>query len=633
MRSNSKSKIGSRTHVMITAAGAVAGLALTASASVPTQVVITRFNTANGSQVQVPGLPQSQYDDAAAAGAVITWSNPQFSSPGLSNPASIDAAGNIAFYGQMGTLTGPPPALTPIITSGNQNAIFYSTAASGYAQSAITVIARDGSVTGTPQGGPTPSNPNNWVLNNVSGGNGLTANVGMSSSGQMLIAGLLNGPGATTNSNNAAFFTGGPSSLTQAAIRGQGAAGTGGAAFNTNLNIGPNNNSVNPSGQVAFSSALSGGDTVTSGLGQNDSGLWVGSPSSTSLVMRRGQSVPDGSGSVFGAMTTNPGITRINASGNVVFSNNLSTTDGTTFATVANDAVLATNAGGTLQVVAREGSAVGGSSSLATETYLSNTNTSGTPHINTSTQSFNNGGKVLYNARFNNSANITAANNEALMIWSGGTATPMLQTGTSAAPGVSGATFSSLGFGNTQARLNNNDSVAFAGVMTVGAGGVTAADDQGLWFGNASSLGSATLIAREGMAAPGAGGATFGNGFFGVMMNNADMVVFQASLSDGRSGLFGWGEDFGLIDIVLSGNTSILGANYPVTSFSAISTGNGDGGVMGFNDSGLLSLFLGSSGGPLGNNGAIVIARVPAPGAGALALVGLASLGARRRRR
>ncbi len=624
----------SRKQGILLAAGLVATLSATVSASVPTQVIATRFDLATGTASQVPGLPQSQIDDAAAAGAVISWSNPAFGSPGLSNASVIDNAGNVAFYGQINQpISGPPPLLQPIITRENQNAVFYSSAASNYAYNDIQIVARDGTSNPAPGGvlgGPTPSNPNNWVLNSTSNQNGINAGVGMSSSGTMLVTGQLNGAGATS-SNNTAFFTGGPSSLEQAAIRSQPAPGTSGAMFNTNLNFSAINNSVNPSGQVPFSSALTGGDTVTSGAGQNDSGMWVGSPSGISLVMRRGGSVPDGSGAVFGAMTTNPGNSRINASGNVVFSNNLSTTDGTTPATVANDAGLYTNVGGSLQTVAREGFAVGGSSSLASETYLSNTGTFGLPQANVSSQALNNNGTILYGAKFNDSGSINSTNNEALMVWSSGSAAPIFQTGTTAVPGVSGATFANLGFGNTQARINNNESIVFTGAMNVDGVNVTAANDQGVWFGDTS--GTAQLIAREGMAAPGGGGATFGNGFFGVIMNNADMVIFQNSLSDGRNGWFAWGEDFGLIDVAIAGDTSILGANYPLSSIGFVSTSNGDGGVMSFNDNGLFTFIATSSGGPLGNNGAIVVAQIPTPASGVLAGLGLLAGATRRRRR
>ena len=75
------------------------------------------------------------------------------------------------------------------------------------------------------------------------------------------------------------------------------------------------------------------------------------------------------------------------------------------------------------------------------------------------------------------------------------------QTG-SDAPGAGGAVFATL----TDPVYNNSADVAFGGTLKVATGLATAATESGVW---ASSGGTLGLIAREGSAAPGTGGANF----------------------------------------------------------------------------------------------------------------------------
>lgn len=626
----------SRRSVLLAAAGTAVSLAVatTASADPFFQVVVSRFDLNTGTASLVPGLPPSQ------AGQGVVWNNPPFSSPGLSNAAVIDSAGNIAFLGAMNTLTGPPPTLSPIISTANQWAVFRATAASNYAFNSISIIARDGDPAGvaTPLGGPTPTNPNNWRLNSTSNGAGLAnTGVGMSPNGNVLISGLMNGTGATTNSNNAAFFTGPSNAISQVAVRGQGADGTTGASFATNLNFAPTAIPVNNSGQVAFASALSGGDTSTSGTTQNDSGLWLGSSSGITKIFRRGEAAPGTGGAVFGASSTNNSGSRgLNSSGEVMFTNILPTTQGNLPA-AAVTGTLYSNAGGTMQLIAQSGSSVGGA--LPGVSYVDG-NGSSINHVSITPQSFNNSGRALFGAKFKQAGSITSANDTAIMTWQGGTSQVLFQAGTTAVPGsITGATtFNNLFFdtgGNGQTRINNLNHYTFTAAMTPDGTNITTSNNQGVWLGNTATPGAAQLLARGGMVAPGCGGATFGNGFFGVVLNNSDMVLFQNTLSDGRAGLFVWGAEWGLVNLVVKGQTNILGPNYPVETFGLMSGSNGDGGVNGFNDAGQLTLFVTSNGigGAFGKNGAHLVMQVPAPGAAAgIALLGLGTLGRRHRR-
>jgi hypothetical protein len=297
---------------------------------------------------------------------------------------------------------------------------------------------------------------------------------------------------------------------------------------------------------------------------------------------------------------------------------------------------------GSMQLVAQAGTPVPGLSGV---NYL-NSNA-----VGISPQMFNNSGTVLFNTKFNTStasafpsAGITAnVNDQAIMKWtSGGGGSVLFQTGVTSVPGVGGATtFRDLGgISNNQTKLNNQGHFTFAGTMTDG-GAITTSNDVGLFLGDSSGAGLGTLIARGGDLAPGMGGLLFGNSFLGVVMNNADQIIFQNTPNDGAghngpTTIFAWGPTFGLVNLFSAGNTSLLGANYPLGSNPASynSTSNGDGGVMCLNDNGLFTFYANSSGagGAFGVNNVLMVMQIPAPGAGAMALLGLAAIGRRRRR-
>lgn len=663
-------RLQSRCALMAAAAGTALPLLLAGSVfgQITTNVITVRNNlagpapaagTANG---PVPGLPAAQQNLANAAGVVISWNNPQFGSSGLSSNPVIDAFGNVAFFGQIASTSVTDPdtlSLTQIINTSNQNCVFWSSAAGNWAPSAVQIALRDGSsaspatstATGSTvalQGGPTPSNPNNWVLNSTSGGNGLAAGrLNMAPNGVMFVGGAMNGSGATSTTNSAAFtgvpvVAGGPAgpAISQMMVQSQAAPGT----VLANLNTAPGGisgfNQVNPSGQMAFQSTLvsagAGSDVITAaGSTQNNSALFVMGPGGGTLVARQNDQPSFLGGAAFGALNTNPGNTHINASGNLAFTATLATTQGTTPATAANNSALLAYTGGSLNLIGRSGTTVPVPVNGNTESFLTTNQAftlSGTN--NSSGESWNNNSRLAYTGKFAPSANITAnVNDQALMTWQGGTTSIVYQTGVSTVPGVAGATtFSSVGGSNVS--QNNQNHLAFAGTMTIG-GGITSANNQGLWFlSNPASPASASLVAQSGTVAPGSGGALFGGGFNGLIMNGNDTIIFQNTLTNGLAGLFAWNPAYGLVNLLYVGDRNVLGNNYPVSSFGYLLTGNGSGGVSSFNDSDQLALGIGSTAavGGLGNNFAIVVMHVPAPGAASLGLIGLAAMARRRRR-
>lgn len=604
----------------------------------------------------VPGLPAATQTAADGAGFTITWNQPFSGSNGLSTLPGLDNAGNIAFYGQIATTTFTNPDTfqsETFVNSTNQNAVFYSSAASNYAFNQIQIIARDGSAsspvsststTAALRGGPTPTiaGTTGWTLNGSSGGNGINAGVSMTAGGRVNLSATVNGSGATANVNNTAFFSGQPGAISAVVRRGTAAPGTTLANFNTAFNFSAINNggSVNDSGQMLVQSALTsagaGTDVVTSGTAQNDSGVFIAGAGGGSIVARRGESPAILNGAVFGAFTSNPGSNAINAAGDVMFTNTLATGTGfgSTPATTSNNQVLlAKPASGPLAVVARTGSSVTVSGN--TETFT----TSGafaTPGTNNSVgPAFNNSGRLVYAGKFQASVNITAnTNDQALQSWKNGVTSTLVQTN-QVAPGTGGAVFSDLGAGFAKHTLSNTDGLAFLATLSgSGISSGSAGNSQALFFQDVAAGGLPQLIAQAGMIAPGGGGATFTNNTMnGLVINARNTIVFSSSLSDGRTGLFAFSPAWGLQPVMFTKDTWLLGANYPVASFNYSLFANGNGGVQGFNDSDQLALGVGSSTavGGIGTNYAIVVVTVPAPAAGSLALLGVGALARRRR--
>jgi hypothetical protein len=673
----------------VASAGAAASLFVVsgALAQVGGVVIQTRRDLNTGAESAVPGLPAATLTAIANANAAngtngrVVWNEPSNANPGFSpnagNPV-IDAAGNIYFPGTMAAYSFTDPDTLSVVfatgTTGNFSAngvsnnrgVFFSSAASGWATSAITMIARDGSTnstttnssgTGPILGGtnvPLTGVPAGSVLNGTGNVAGLGTSVAVSANGMVmfnsLVAPYVNSTTGTGTTIGASFFTGNNSGFAASGLNADALTGTSGATFSLGATQSTGSTSINNSGQFAFAATTAGGDSVTSGVQQNNSGIWRFSSTGNVKVMRRADAAPgavDGSATsnaAFGAAPVNTNI-RINSGGDVLFPETLATTSvpaGFTAATAAQSGVLYVKpSSGALQLIGQTGTPSTGAGSL----YYLNSSAFGI-----SSQMFNNSGEALFNAKYNTLASspnpnpsITAnVNDQGIMKWtSGGGTTALFQTGSTPVPGVAGATtFRDLGgISNNQTRLNNLGHYSFSASMTAG-GTITTSNDTGLWLGN-GTVGGAQLIARGGDLAPGLGGLFFGNAFFGVVMNNTDMIIFQNTPNDGAghngpATLFAWGPGFGLIPLFAQGNTTLLGANYPISSGLASynAASNGDGGVACLNDNGQFTFFANSSGagGAFGVNNVLMEMQIPAPGAGALALLGLAAVARRRRR-
>jgi hypothetical protein len=138
------------------------------------------------------------------------------------------------------------------------------------------------------------------------------------------------------------------------------------------------------------------------------------------------------------------------------------------------------------------------------------------------------------------SGGVTLANREAIWLGPVGGLQPIVRAGTTA-PGTTGA-FLEFDFPN----MNADGDIVFSSTLATGQGGVVAGNDSGIWRRLDNTLG---LIAREGSAAPGAGGRTYTE----LSQNQPHMdrhghLAFKAALNDGRVGF--WTDNSGTLGLI-----------------------------------------------------------------------------------
>ncbi len=550
-----------------------AGAASVACASVTLEPVIRRADAP-------PGIPGEFF-------ATFAFSNPK-----------IDNSGNIVVDATL-DITGGGTA-----TTSNRRTVYYG------GPGTMQLLARDGGLAGF----PVLPNPNNWTHNTTTNGAGLAQGSTIAPNGRMMISSSLNGSGATTT-NNTAFWTGPVGSLAVVAQRGvvpATAPGTAGAIWNSNLNLSPSQFDVNNAGQVVFNSQLTGGDTVTSGAGQNNSGVWIGSPGNVQMVMRQGQS------NVLGLNDINSGLPdptlqlgaattfgmKLNGLGQVVLPNKLRVGSGVTPVTTNDDDVLLTTIGGSLRCIARQGEQAPG---LPTG-YTFRTGV-GSPFSPLSFSPINNAGSIYVLATLGGLA-IPGVDDLVLYRYNGGTWTIVWRSDDLApvvGSVVAGSRFASLNLGNT--RVNNAETIALAGFLRQDASletPVTNANDDVLYIFPVGQ--PAQLVVRQGdlMNLPGFPpdavwnyeGASAGSGF-----NNLGQYSFTARFT-GTGITPGVNDNAAFIWDPVQGIQLVArtGEQYgdpltmaPATQVTLDGRGNGEGGTAGFSDTGWLALRIGDN--------------------------------------
>lgn len=300
--------------------------------------------------------------------------------------------------------------------------------------------------------------------------NVFTSNPVMTGGGSVVFGNsMLVGPGGVTGLNNGGIWSDTSGTLSLIVREGNAAPGTVGAVFE-GLGDTP---LFNDAGQIAMLSALlEGTGDVTQ---DNKIGIWTGAPGSLSLIARDGAVAPGTAGAVFGAAPIEdpfdpgtfypqPGIGAIgglNDSGRIAVLARLY--PGTGDATESNDEGIWSNGSGTLDLIARKGTVAPGT-------------TGGVFNGFNNSPVINNSGRVAFHSYLlQGTGDVTADNDRG--IWSNrlGSLALVVRNG-DAAPDVAGATFKNLG----SPMLNGLGRIAFVG--KIDGPGITTQNDEGLWF-------------------------------------------------------------------------------------------------------------------------------------------------------
>jgi hypothetical protein len=292
-------------------------------------------------------------------------------------------------------------------------------------------------------------------------------------SGPVAYRGTLVVGGAVTTANDTGIWAQPPAaSMTLIAREGDTAAGTGGATFTSF------GDPLLQSGNTAIvpASLLVGGAVTTA----NDSGLWFGTSGNLQLFVREGDPAPGAGGATFSGA---PVATAV-PSGTIAFRFGLT---GTGVTSANNIGIWAGSTPASVQLVMRAGDIA--------------------PTIGTAVTAFNGvavlaDGSVAINATAATGGSVTTANNQGLFV---GLTQPTLQLvarkGDQAPGQPAGVVLNGIGV-----PIANGNTVGFRTSVT--GTGVTTANDSAIFTWSATT--GLTTVAREGDAAPGAGGALFG---------------------------------------------------------------------------------------------------------------------------
>lgn len=423
---------------------------------------------------------------------------------------------------------------------------------------------------------------------------------------------------------------------TRAMLSGDAAPGTGGGSYSSSASGMP---LFNNAGHVGYIANLANNAAATPPIistpssDANNAGLWVGTPGSTSLVLRRNDAVTalDAGGNVRVGSLSNLTLS-MNGSGRYVVQAALQGAVTTGTGVGSNDAMIATNRNGSLEVIAREGWAAPDSTGAASaDEYRA---------LGSSSIGFNDAGHVAFTSSLRNAAG-TQTFGSALFTDTGsgvlrsvgrnGETAPAIQSNN---PGeFAGATW---GFFSNVV-LNGAGQVAFSttlGNVPSGTGSTLITMDTADNF---------TKVARQGEVAipDGAplGGDAFFTGFSSTAFNSAGGMVFQATLNGAgvfggpggnNSAMFAYTPEGGYCVIARTGTEFEVapGDVRIVSSLGGLTTSGGeDGAAQSLNENGYFTFSLSFADGTSG----VFVTRIPAPGAAPL--LALAGLAACRRRR
>jgi hypothetical protein len=186
--------------------------------------------------------------------------------PNSTNNPVIDGNGDVTLRLQLGGAG---------ITTANSRIVYHGHTG------AWSILARDGSAV--------PSNtPAGYVFNSTTGINGLASSNNISESGGVLVSGNINGTGNSTLLDTAMYFLPSGGGTPFLLVReSDPCPGTAGAIMSSAMTAG-SGQQTNDLGQSLFATATTGGDTVTTGAGANNSAIVLFDSGSDQLVMRKG---------------------------------------------------------------------------------------------------------------------------------------------------------------------------------------------------------------------------------------------------------------------------------------------------------------------------------------------------------
>jgi hypothetical protein len=427
---------------------------------------------------------------------------------------------------------------------------------------------------------------------------------GFNDAGQIAFRGQLTGTGVTAE-NNVGIWAEKAGGLTLMARTGSAALGTPAGVVFDNFPAAPI--LINSAGRIAFRGFVEGAGVTD----DNRIGIWAERAGGLELVARQGNAIPDLAGVSFGHLN-DPSFNR---NGHVAFTGLILGGPSTTNAAVFSDA------GGSMGMIARRGSAAPGFGGATFSTF--------------SDALLNGEGQIAFQAVLAGTG-VTTANNASLWSTTSGALSLVAREGSQAAGAADGQIFSAF----TTPALNAAGQLAFAATLT--GTGISTANDRGIW---AQGLdGGLRLVAQEGGSlevAPGmtktiseihfTGGGNTEDGRR-IGFNDYGEVAFLATFTDGTSGLF-------VSDVAkasaadFNGNGSFDGHDFLVWQRGVGRTGtglpsNGDANSDGNVNGADLDVWKGKYGTAAAT---AAIAIVPEPSA--MALVALALIGAMRRLR
>jgi hypothetical protein len=417
----------------------------------------------------------------------------------------------------------------------------------------------------------------NAILSTASG---LSASFGLQTriagNGTILFGTMLFDPvnGSLSSADNEVLYYGTPGNWQILARKGDVAPGTGGATFVQAFNgMTFQQNGNNSGGWYLHFGALTGTGITTA----NNNGWFHGTPGNMNPVIRKGDVAPGGE-VISNLLTGN--VTQMNSSGQFV--TDVTYLSGTAGVTNVNDrCVWLYTPGMGNQTLVREGDAT-----PIAGTFFANPSNGWS--LSTGPSTFGANGTLLANTLLTGAGITTNVNDKAVVLLSTAGHSVVFQRGTTAAPGVPGATFDNVS--DNSLGMNAQGRIAFQ--SSIIGGGVIATNDTGIWTGTPGNL---TLVAREGDVAPGTGGLTFGNttGPF-MCLNGAGQVIFQNTLSNAQTSLWSWDPVLGLQCVVRNGDSVEVqpGVFKTVGSPGLFNNNNGNGRPLGFNDAGYAAVRL-----------------------------------------